>query len=148
MHPWLHQNYHHQIIFAQINLKVYYPPPYKRLVWDYKKANIDAINLAIKSFDWENAFNGKDINSQVDLFNETLMNIFSNFIPNKIKTFRDSHPPWMHDDIKSKIKLKHKLSHRYLRHKRNNKDFAKPEYLCNEIDSLISKSKKEYYQNI
>ena len=144
VHPSLHQNCHHQIIFAKINLKVYYPPPYKRLVWDYKKANIDAINLAIKSFNWENAFNGKDINSQVKLFNETLLNIFSNFIPNKIKTFRDSDPPWINDDIKSKIKLKHKLYHRYLRHKRNKEDFAKVEHLRNEICNLISKSKKEY----
>ena len=64
LHPSLHQNFRHQIIFAKINLKVYFPPPYKRLVWDYKKANIDAINLAIKSFNQENVFNGKDINSQ------------------------------------------------------------------------------------
>ena len=54
----------------------------------------------------------------------------------------------MIDDIKSKIKLKHKIYHRYLRHKRNNKDFAILEYLRNKIDNLISKSKKEYYQNI
>ena len=133
MHPSLHQNCHHQIIFAKINLKVYYPPPYKRLVWDYKKANIDAINLAIKSFNWENAFNGKDINFQVKLFNETLLNIFSNFIPNKIKTFRDSHPPWINEDIKSKIKLQHKLYHRYLRHKRNNEDFAKVEHFAMKL---------------
>ena len=50
VNPSLYQNCHHQIIFAQINLKVYYLPPYKRLVWDYKKANIDAIILALKSF--------------------------------------------------------------------------------------------------
>ena len=72
VYPLLHQNCHHQIIFAKINLKVYYPPPYKWVVWDYKKANIDAINLAIKSFNWENAFNGKGINFQMELFNETL----------------------------------------------------------------------------
>ena len=42
-------------MFAQINLKVYYPPPNKRLVWDYyNKLNIDDINLAIKSFNWKN----------------------------------------------------------------------------------------------
>ena len=98
----------------------------------------------IKSFNWENTFNGKDIHSQVDLFNETLMTIFSNFIPNKIKTFRGSDPPWMNDDIKSKVKLKHKLFHGYLRHKRNNEDFAKLEHIRNEIDNLISKSKKKY----
>ena len=84
----------------------------------------------------------------MDLFNETIMNILSNFISNKIKTFRDSDPPWINDDIKNKIKLKHKLHHRYQRHKRDNEDFAKLEHLRNEIDNLISKSKKEYYQNI
>ena len=126
VHPVLHQNCHHQIILAQINLKVYYPPPYKQLVLDDKKADIDAINLAIKSFNWENAFNGKDINSRVELFNETLMkNIFGNFILNKIKTFRGS------DKVKNKVRLKHKLHHRCLRHKRNSEDFAKLEYLCN-----------------
>ena len=82
------------------------------------------------------------------LFNETLLIIFSNFIPNKIKTFRDSARPCINDDIKSKIKLKHKLYHRYLRHKRNKEDFAKVEHLHNETDNLIFKSKKEYYQSI
>ena len=85
VHPSPHQNCPHQLIFAQINLKVYYLSPYKRLVWDYRKVYIDLINLVIKYFNWENAFNGKDINSQVELFNETLMNIFSNFLPNQIK---------------------------------------------------------------
>ena len=117
VHPSLHQNCNFQIIFAQIILKFYYSPPYKRLVWDYRKANIDAINVVIKSFSWEKPFNGKCINSQVDLFNKTFMNFFSNFITNTIKTFRDSDPPWMIDDIKNKIKLKHKLHHCYLRHK-------------------------------
>ena len=136
VHPLPHQNCYHQIILAQINLKVYYAPPYKQAVWDYKKANIDAINLTIKYFSWKNVFNGKDINSQMELFNETLMNIFSKFIPNKIKTFRGSGSPWMNDDIKNKIKLRHKLYHRYLRHKRNNEDFAKLEYLRNENEHL------------
>ena len=80
-----------------------------------------------------NGVNGKYINSQVQLFNETLMNIFSNFGPNNTKSFRDSDPPWMNDDMKNKIKLKHKLHHCQLRHKRNNKDFAKLEDIRNEI---------------
>ena len=82
----------------------------KWLVWDFKKATINAINLAIKSFNWENAFDGKDINSQMQLFNKILMNIFSNFIFNKIKTFRDSDLK-MSNDIKNKFKLKQKLYH-------------------------------------
>ena len=37
VHPSPHQSCHYQIIFAKINLKVYYSAPYKRLVFDYKK---------------------------------------------------------------------------------------------------------------
>ena len=82
VNPSIHQNCHQQVIFAQINIKVYYSPLYKR---DYEKANIDVINLAIKSFNQEKALNSKDIDSQMELFNETLMDLFSNFIPNNKK---------------------------------------------------------------
>ena len=68
-------------------MKIVYPPPYKRLVWDYSNTNVEAINLAIESFNWENAFDGKDIHAQVALFNESVLNIFSNFIPSRRKTF-------------------------------------------------------------
>ena len=65
------------------------------------------------------------------------MNIFINFISNKIKAFRDSDPPWMNDDLKNKVKLKYKLYHRYLRHQKNNEDFTKLEGLRNETDNII-----------
>ena len=35
VHHSLHQNCHHQIIFAKFNLKVYYPPPYERTIFRY-----------------------------------------------------------------------------------------------------------------
>ena len=43
VHPSLHPNCHHQTIFAKFNLKIYYPPPYSREVWHYKKADTDLI---------------------------------------------------------------------------------------------------------
>ena len=36
-HPSLQKNCHHQISFCKLNLKIEYPPPYERLVRDYKK---------------------------------------------------------------------------------------------------------------
>ena len=53
----------------------------------------------------------------------------------------------MNDDIKSKIKLNHIFYHRYVRHKRNNEDFAKLEHLRSENDNLVSKSEEEHYQD-
>ena len=36
-HPYLNQNFHHQITFCKLNLKVEYRPPYHRLIWKFKK---------------------------------------------------------------------------------------------------------------
>ena len=33
VHPLFHQNCHHKIIFAKVNMKIFYSPPYKHLVW-------------------------------------------------------------------------------------------------------------------
>ena len=67
----------------------------------------------------------------MEFIHEILTNIFGNLIPNNIKTFRDSDPPWMNDNINNKLTLKHKL-----------------EDLGNEIFDILSKSKKEYYSKI
>ena len=42
-HPSLHPNCHQNITFCKINLKITYPPPYRILVWDFKRANISSI---------------------------------------------------------------------------------------------------------
>ena len=43
VHASLFPRCHHQIIYAKINLKINYPPPYERLVWDYSKAEVTNI---------------------------------------------------------------------------------------------------------
>ena len=128
-------------------MKIFYPPPCKRLVWDYHNGNVKAINSAIESFNWEKAFNGKDIHTQVVLFNETLLNIFSNFVPNRTKTFTDSDPPWMTEDIKNKIKLNNNLYRQYKKHQTKISSLLKVD-LRIEISNLITKSKEKYYQRI
>ena len=47
-HPFLLSNCHHNITFCKINLKITYPSPNERLVWDFKRANISSIREAIK----------------------------------------------------------------------------------------------------
>ena len=43
IHPSLHPNCHYDITFCKINLKITYPPPSRRLLWDFKRANISSI---------------------------------------------------------------------------------------------------------
>ena len=40
VHPSLHLNSHHQIIFVKFNLEIHYPPPYFRDIWHYEKMQI------------------------------------------------------------------------------------------------------------
>ena len=59
--PSIHQSCHHQIVFAKVNLKIFYPPPYTRRIWDSSNANHEAINNAIDGFDWEKAFSNVNV---------------------------------------------------------------------------------------
>ena len=85
-----------------MNLKVEYPPSYQRLVWDFKKSDNGAIKRAIELVDWNLLFSHQNAYEQVVTFNQTLMNIFSNYIANKLITVDDKDPPWMDEYIKRK----------------------------------------------
>ena len=93
VHSSLHPNCHHQIVFAKINLKIYYPPPYERQIWHYEKANADLIRRSIDQFPWDIRFAHIDVNQKVYLFNQTIKNILYNFIPHETVTCDDRDPP-------------------------------------------------------
>ena len=93
--PSLHPNCHHKIIHCKTDLRITYPPPYRRLVWDFKRVNISSIRKAIKMVDWRFMLLNKVVHEQVSIFNNALMNIFSDYIPNKYIIIDDRYPPWM-----------------------------------------------------
>ena len=76
-------------------------PSYVREVWDYRKANVKSIQKAVQTFDWVKTFGNLSVDGKVDFVNETLMNIFRNYIPNKKVKCNYCHPPWMNDKIKN-----------------------------------------------
>ena len=61
VHPSLNSNCHRQTTYCKINLNIEYPPPRKRLVWDYNRANVEGIKKFIESVNWEVMFNNKSI---------------------------------------------------------------------------------------
>ena len=103
VHSSLHPNCHHKIIFAKFNLFIFYPPPHKPLAWHYQQANTDLIKRAIELFDWEKILSNLYVNKQVFVVNETIMNIFENFIPQETITCNDKDPPRMNKQIKTLI---------------------------------------------
>ena len=65
VHPSLHANCHHQLVFAKFNLQIYYPPPYPREIWHDKNANSELIRQAISNFNWDRAFLNTNVNEKV-----------------------------------------------------------------------------------
>ena len=89
-------------------------PTYVREVWDYEKANIENIKKAICNFDWNKAFENLSVDEKVDVLNKTLLNIFTNYIPNKKIGCDYRQPPWMTDNIKKSLKERCKLTNFFL----------------------------------
>ena len=137
VHPTLHSKCHHQIIYSKLDLKIGYPSPYTRKIWDYNRSETELINRSIETFDRSNLFSNKNLHEQEELFSKTLLNIFHNFIPKKIIVCDDRDSPWMNDKIKKMIKRKNWL----FQSQRKYLDFVILKFTQTKIFSLFSKLK-------
>ena len=61
----------HQIIYGKINFSIPSPPPYKRKIWDYKNANIQAIKTVMSLIPWDLVFYNKCPTVMVQIFQST-----------------------------------------------------------------------------
>ena len=148
VHPSLYNTCHHQIIFAKIKFKVHLPPAYKREVWSYAKANVDLIKQSISNFNWVGVLRNLDTNAQVELFTETLLNIFRNFIPHKIITCNYKDPPWITNDLKSMLRKKNRLYKKFIMNGRNEIDKQSLNQYSLRCSELISASKNRHFNNL
>jgi len=107
VHPTLHEQCHHQIVYGKLSISNVKQPPYTRRIWFYDKSDSDNIKQSIEMFNWQKHLGSlKCSNEQVKLLNETLLNIYSNFIPNKVKNIRPNEVPWMTRSIKNFLRKK------------------------------------------
>ena len=67
------------------------------------------IRKALDLVNWERLLDQKDNNTQLAAFNETILNVFRNYVPNKYITADDKDPVWINETIKSKIEAKNEL---------------------------------------
>ena len=149
IHPSLHSNCHYQIIYVRFNLKIYYPPPYERAIWHYRKANVDLIQQAIREFNWKRPFHRKNINEKVSILNNTINNVLSNFIPHETITCEEKKPPQFNKNIIINL-IKNKnifyKSHTANENNTNKKDAIKA--LQNKLTSTIENAISEYYSKL
>ena len=75
------------------------------------------------------------------------MNVFSNFIPNKLVTFNDKDPPWMSEYLK-KIKWHDKIYAEYLNGNNESIDYITLQSVIVEVSELVCKSKDDYHKQL
>ena len=148
MHPSLHRNCHHQVIYAKFNLKVYYPPPYECEVWHYKEVDTDLIRRSIEMFNWDRAFKNSNVNDMVDICRKTIYKITSNFIPHQTITIDDKDPPWFNTKIKSLLQEKNKIYKNFGKDRNNTQLLRKLEHLQNRLNNSIDSCKHNYYPSM
>ena len=147
-HSSSHLNCHHKSVHTSFNLDIYYPPPYQRLIWDYKKTYSTNIRKVLDSVYWERFFDKKDLNSQVVTLIEIILNVFRNYVPNKYITIDDKDPVWINEIIKSKMETKNKPYQQYIQNGMLESDLVFIESLIAGLNDLISYTKNLYYENL
>ena len=109
VHPSLDEMCHHHIIYGKIIVTNVAPPPYRRRIWFYDRANIFTVRRSINMFNWHETLGQINCpDQQVKCLNEILLNIFSNFIPNSHITVKPRQATWITQSIKNFLRKKNR----------------------------------------
>ena len=139
----------HQIIFCKINFKIPPLPKFHRKIWHFNRARTDLIMRAIALYPWEVKL-GRHSNPthQVNMLNECVLNIMSNFVPNELKTISPREPEWLNRNVKNLLRKQNKIYKRFKKNGYKNEDKLILDRLKNECFEAISKAKEKYYKEL
>ena len=121
------------------------PPPYKRTLWDYSKADSQSIRNTINELDWHSHFSGLGPEEMTEVFTINLYSIFSSNIPNKVVTCNDKDPPWITPQLKKSIKRKQRTYRNFVRRERREEDWERVKNVRNATSKLIVQAKENYF---
>ena len=101
--PSLFPRFRHQLIFEKVSFTTSFSPAYRRRIWDFSRANINAIRQAVNCVDWDRELNGLNTDERVKLLTGCVLNVFHNFVPKKVIRIRGKDTLWMTPEIKRMI---------------------------------------------
>jgi hypothetical protein len=138
----------HQIIHAKINFSVPCPPPYKRKIWEYNKANVLGIRDKLANTDWPVLFCNKGVDDMVSVFTDYFLSVMSNNIPNRIITVNDKDAPWVTPEVKTALRKNDRCYKKW-------KNKGKPlegrhtvQLVQSETHSIIEAAKQAYIDDL
>ena len=146
--PSLDTHSKHNIINGRLNFHSPSPPPYERHIWDYAKANIDIIRKNLAGMDWNSLFFRLSVNEMALVFTDTVLDIFSRNIPNKIVTCHDKDAAWITPEVKSAIKRNSRVYCKWNKRGRKAEERLKVIETQKQTNKLIRQAKSSYYEKL
>ena len=146
--PSLDSHSKHNIIHGRLNFHTPSPPPYKRRIWDYAKANVEDIRRNLIETNWQALFHQLPANEMALVFTDTALDIFSKNIPNKVVTCHDKDAAWITPEVKAAIKRNSRIYTKW--NKRGRKVEERPKVMDtqNQTSKLIRQAKNSYYEKL
>ena len=122
------------------------PHSYKRKLWYCDRANSPASRKCIELYNWQERLQNLECpNLQVEAINDVLTNIFSNFIPNEIKTIRPRQAPWITQSIKNFIRKKNRAYKNFVKNGRPDSKLADIQDMISQSSKIIEEAKSQYF---
>ena len=143
----LNKHCEHQIVVGELNISLPSPPPYKRTVWDYSKANIPTIRNCLKETNWLSEFQGLNVDQMVEVFTNKLFRILKANIPSRILSINDKDPPWITRQVKAAVKRKRRAFRKFMDSGRKQEDWENCKIIRNGTSRIVAKAKEQYYIN-
>ena len=146
--PSLDPHSKHNIIHGRLNFLAPSPPPYKRRIWDYNKAKIEDIRKSLIDVNWHCLFHQLSVDEMALVFTDTVLDIFSKNIPNKIVTCHDKDAAWITPQVKAAIKRNSRVYSKWNKRGRRPEERAKVVDTQNQTSKLIKQAKNSYYEKL
>jgi len=100
---------------------------------------------SIELFNWNKHLNSiLNPNDQVKLLTDVLLNIYSNFIPNKDKTIRPHQAPWITQTIKNFLRNKNRVYKNFVRNGQPVEKLEGIQKMISEGSRMIEDAKQKY----
>ena len=115
---------YHCPIYCYISFIKQKAGPYKRLIWQYDRADFEALRLDASRCDWDSFYN-LEIDAYARNITDCILNLAKKHIPSKNVTVRPSDPSWLHNDIHRLMRKRKRL---YDKAKQTNTDNAWTDY--------------------
>lgn len=133
----------HDLLFACINLS---SPRFERKTIkyrDYKNLDENKLKEAADKIDWQEVYDCDNVDGKVEIFNNTVLNLFDNIVPIKSVKVKYKYNPWINEGISVLIHQRDRARKKYARTKAQT-DYEAFKQLRNKCKQEMRNAKLRY----